>query len=68
MPTPIVQNISKDATIFWQQHEDGVPEPALIVTEYADCIEIAQDGRYVNLNWDTVAKLCSHLKSLAPPE
>lgn len=66
MEQPIIETLCETCAVVWQQVEDGVPEPAIIVTSYSDIIELKQEDRYINLNYETVIKLCAYLKGLKP--
>lgn len=57
----------KDSTVLWQQQEDGMPEPALLIEAYGDVIQITQEDQRINLNYRSVKELCSVLKSLKQP-
>lgn len=54
----------KEDVIIYQQTEDGVSEPALFIEPFNDVICINQEGRFININYETVVGLCKLLKEL----
>lgn len=67
MATPIIDKTATDKTIIvWQEVDDGIPEPALMVTPYSDTINITQGANSINLNYDTVNEFCKLLRKLRP--
>lgn len=52
--------------VIWQEVEEGVGEPAILLTPWSDVITITQEGKSINLNYETVKELCKQLKTLHP--
>jgi hypothetical protein len=52
--------------IIWQNvSEDlGVSEAALLVEKYSDVITITQEGRHININYETIDEVVKLLKQL----
>ncbi len=58
----------KPDVVIWQTAaEDSVPEPAILGKRYGDVIELSQEGRYLNVNPETVPELVKALKQLQAP-
>ena len=58
--------VAKDVDlVIWQEVED-MPEPAVTLKFYGNVIELCQEGRYINLNYETVPLLCRELKKAKP--
>lgn len=51
----------KGDILLYQRQEDHMPEPALLIQGYADCITIAQEGRYININYETLKDFITSL-------
>lgn len=50
--------------VIWQEVEDGVGEPALLIEPFHDCLQISQAGSVINLNYESVDELCKLLKRI----
>lgn len=66
MAKPIIYSASKENKILWQQTDEGVGEPALMIEAYSDCICITQEESIIRLNFDSVDELTKLLKKLKP--
>jgi len=64
MSKPIIQKVtSKSAVIIYQQLDEGVGEPALLVEHFSDSVSITQGDDCVLVNKETILALCAHLKT-----
>lgn len=66
MATTEITPKDKNCILIWQDVPEGVGEPAILITPYSDCIILQQEGRYININYETVKELCKHLKNMTP--
>jgi hypothetical protein len=58
---PTTDKPAKDSLIIWQDIEEGVGEPALLLERFSDSICITQEDNRVSLNYDTISELCKRL-------
>lgn len=56
-----------NGAIMWQENTEGVPEAAILIQPYMDVISIEQEGRHINLNYESVGELCKIIKSMKQP-
>lgn len=49
-------------TTFWQEHENDIPEPALVVTTNSDIIIIEQEDRCITVNYESLNEFIKILK------
>lgn len=58
----IEPNASKSYT-FWQTGpEDGIPEPAILIEVFSDCIGLFSDGNRINLNYSSLDEFIKQLR------
>lgn len=60
------KNANNSYTI-WQEIEEGVPEPALLVSLYSDIINIRQENSEININYETIKPLIKFLSTIKTP-
>lgn len=58
----MTKQISENQVLIWQDTAEGMPEPALLITKYEDIISVEQEGRYINLNPETLKEFIKALK------
>lgn len=58
------KNHEESYTLWQEAGEDSVSEKPLIVSSYSDVICISQEGREINVNYESVNELCKLLKKL----
>jgi hypothetical protein len=55
----------KESWTLWQEVEDGLGEPAIVVELYSDgMVCLTQEGRDININYESIDELCKLLKKL----
>jgi hypothetical protein len=55
---------SKDSHVLWQENEDGIEEPALLIEPFSDVISITQKAVSFNLTYEAVDEFCRVLKKI----
>ena len=57
---------SKHAQVIWQEDEEGTPEKAILVTNYAGSglIEIKQGQSEILLNYESIPELIEAMKTV----
>lgn len=57
---------NKHAQVMWQEDEDGMPERAILVTNYAGSgvIEIKQGDSEIIVNYESVPELIKVMKTV----
>jgi hypothetical protein len=52
--------------VLWQEGTDDMPiaEPALLITGNADIVTVEQEGRYINLNYESVDEFIKVLREI----
>jgi len=57
---------NKHAQLIWQEDEEGIPEKAILVTNYegAGMIEIKQGGAEIVVNYESIAELMRAMKAV----
>lgn len=61
----MTETTCKDDVVLWQETE-GIPQPALLIEFFDECITITQENKYISLNYESVNELCKVLKSRKP--
>ena len=56
---------NKYAQVVWQKDDDGIPEMAILVTNYpgSGLIEIQQGNSAVNVNYESIPELIKTMKT-----
>ena len=68
MANTVTTSATENSKLIWQNVNEGIPEPALLITPYIDCIQIEQADQTININYETVNELCKVIKNLKEPE
>lgn len=57
---------NKHAQVIWQEDEEGVPEKAILVTNYAGSglVEIKQGYAEINVNYESIPELMQAMKAV----
>ena len=57
---------NKHAQIIWQEDEEGIPEKAILVTNYegSSLIEIKQGDSEINVNYESIQELIKAIKTV----
>lgn len=56
---------NKHSQVIWQEDEEGIPEKAILVTNYAGSglIEIKQGDAEINVNYESIPELIRAMKT-----
>ena len=68
MANTVTTSATENSKLIWQNVNEGIPEPALLITPYIGCIQIEQADQMININYETVNELCKVIKNLKEPE
>lgn len=65
-PDMIYTVSNKHAQIIWQDDDEGIPEKAILVTNYADSalIEIKQGQSEIMVNYESIPELIKVMKTV----
>ena len=57
---------NKHAQVIWQEDEEGIPEKAILVTNYpgSGLIEIKQGESEVSVNYESIPELIKAMKTV----
>lgn len=57
---------NKHAQIIWQNAEEGIPEKAILVTNFSDSglIEIKQGNSEISVNYESIPELIKVMKTV----
>ena len=57
---------NKHAQVIWQEDEEGIPEKAILVTNYpgSGLIEIKQGESEVSVNYESIPELITAMKTV----
>ncbi len=57
---------NKPAQLIWQEDEEGIPEKAILVTNYEKCgmIEIKQGDSEIIVNYESIPELIKVMKTV----
>jgi hypothetical protein len=64
MAKPIIENCYKNAIIVWQQAENELGNPALLVEKYAESLSIQQEDRNIIIDYETIPDLVKLLSRI----
>ncbi len=52
------EKTSKNSVVLWQENKEmGVGEPAILIEYFPETIALTQEGRVINLNYDSLKEL-----------
>jgi len=56
---------NKHAQVIWQEDEEGIPEKAILVTNYdgSGLVEIKQGDSEINVNYESIPELIKAMKT-----
>lgn len=62
----IEHNASESWTLWQNEPEEGIAEPAILVEKFdgSDCITISQNGNRINIGYTSIDDFCKHLKKI----
>ena len=57
---------NKHAQVIWQEDEEGIPEKAILVTNFSGSglIEIKQGDAEINVNYESIPELIKAVKTV----
>jgi hypothetical protein len=57
---------NKHSQVIWQEDEDGIPEKAILVTNYAGSglVEIKQGDAEITVNYESIPELMRAMKAV----
>ena len=57
---------NKHSQVIWQEDEEGIPEKAILVTNFSGSglIEIKQGDAEINVNYESIPKLMKVMKAM----
>lgn len=65
-PHMIATVSNKHSQVIWQEDEEGIPEKAILVTNYAGSglVEIKQGDAEINVNYESIPELVKVMKTV----
>ena len=56
---------NRHAQVIWQEDEEGIPEKAILVTNYygSGLVEIKQGDSEINVNYESIPELIKAMKT-----